>query len=172
MEFISTQGAAPPTQLKDALLTGLAPDGGLFMPAEVPVLSPATLAELAEAGWPAAAQEVGNTFFSGELSQATVETLISGALKFPVPLVRLTERIHVLELFHGPTLAFKDVGMTLPNVSNCTLGEFQVSQRLQHRPAQCSTQDRDFPAWTLPCSLLYVCPRSLRGIRTHNLPLR
>jgi threonine synthase len=110
MDFISTHGHAPPTPLREAVLRGLPPDGGLYMPRELPILTPATMAGLAEKCWPEVASEVAGTLLSGALDPNTLDALTADALNFPVPLVQLRERLFVLELFRGPTLAFKDVG--------------------------------------------------------------
>ncbi|MCJ7629157.1 MAG: pyridoxal-phosphate dependent enzyme, partial [Longimicrobiales bacterium] len=110
MNFISTRGHTPPTPLREAVLRGLAPDGGLYMPQHLPALTPATMSGLADRSWPEIASEVARTLLSEALDPSTLEALTAAALNFPVPLVRLRERIYVLELFRGPTLAFKDVG--------------------------------------------------------------
>ncbi len=75
-----------------------------------PALTPAALSGLAERSWPEIASEVVRTLLSEALDPSTLEALTAAALNFPVPLVQLRERIYVLELFRGPTLAFKDVG--------------------------------------------------------------
>ncbi len=110
MDFVSTRGQAPPTNLEEAVLRGLAPDGGLYMPRELPALTPNTMSGLAEKTWPELASSVVRTLLSGAFDPLTLDALTADALNFPVPLVQLQERIYVLELFRGPTLAFKDVG--------------------------------------------------------------
>ncbi len=110
MDFVSTRGPAPPIPLREALFRGLAPDGGLYMPQDVPVLTPATMAGLADKSWAEVASVVARALFSGALDPITLDSMVAEALDFPVPLVQLGERISVLELFRGPTLAFKDVG--------------------------------------------------------------
>jgi threonine synthase len=110
MPFLSTRGEAPSASLRDALFRGLAPDGGLYLPEDVPVFSPEVLAGLSEKSWPELASTVARTLFSQELEPDLTDVITRQALNFPVPLVQLTDRIFVLELFRGPTLAFKDVG--------------------------------------------------------------
>jgi threonine synthase len=110
MEFVSTRGQAPPTALQEAVLRGLAPDGGLYMPRVLPALSSATMAKLAEKTWPEIASDVVTALLSAALDPVTLGAITADALNFPLPLVQLQERIYVLELFRGPTLAFKDVG--------------------------------------------------------------
>jgi threonine synthase len=110
MEFVSTRGRVPPTPLEEALFRGLAPDGGLYMPRRLPVLTPAALGGLGEKVWPDLASVVTGALLSGTVDPQALEDLTADALDFPVPMVRLKERVYVLELFRGPTLAFKDVG--------------------------------------------------------------
>ncbi|HET9948121.1 MAG TPA: threonine synthase [Longimicrobiales bacterium] len=103
--FVSTRGAGP-APLAEALFRGLAPDGGLYVPAELPRLEapPGTPSHVAETGaWMAAS-------LLPELDRDLIERVVRAALDFPMPLVRIEPGLHVLELFHGPTHAFKDVG--------------------------------------------------------------
>ncbi len=109
MRFITTRGRAPAASLEFALFDGLAPDGGLYVPE---ALDP----------WPA--EEIGRlprrtlteiAFrvlrpFTRDLDAATFEAVVVEALNFPIPLVEVEPERYALELFHGPTLAFKDVG--------------------------------------------------------------
>ena len=93
---------------EDALLKGLAPDGGLFVSDCVPRLEPGVLQDadtLAELG-----VKVLSAWLEDEIVPDVLETIVRDALDFPVPLVELEEGLWVLELFHGPTLSFKDVG--------------------------------------------------------------
>ena len=93
---------------EDALLKGLAPDGGLFVPDCVPQLEPATwrdASSLAELG-----VKVLPAWLEDEIVPDVLENIVRDALDFPVPLVELEKGLWVLELFHGPTLSFKDVG--------------------------------------------------------------
>jgi len=110
MDFVSTRGGAPPTDLPGAVFRGLAPDGGLYMPRTIPRLDPGTLAHWADLSWPDLAVEVLQALLGGALEPDVLSALVRDALDFPVPLVRLGEDRFVLELFRGPTLAFKDVG--------------------------------------------------------------
>jgi len=92
------------------LFEGLAPDGGLYQPATLRPLSPQAIAALRGGSLHATALGVARHLFEGALPEPELERLIAEALDFPIPLVALTDRLHVLELFHGPTCAFKDVG--------------------------------------------------------------
>jgi threonine synthase len=107
MNFISTRNASPFASLSQAIAAGLAPDGGLYVPAQLPAvreLTPgATLAETAV--------ELLAPFFAGDGLQDELPAICREAFDFPAPLLPLaTPDDHVLELFHGPTAAFKDFG--------------------------------------------------------------
>jgi threonine synthase len=107
MRYLSTRGGEE-VGLLDALMRGLAPDGGLYVPDELPRFRPEdfrgeTLAEIAA--------ELLPPFFAGSPLEGEVAALCRDALSFPVPLVPVVDgELSVLELFHGPTAAFKDVG--------------------------------------------------------------
>ncbi len=109
MTFTSTRHAAPPVGLSAALLGGIAPDGGLYVPESVPPL-PRHWREAAS--FSNLAVQVLTPWLKGEVPDW--EGAVRDALDFPVPLVKLEggrwDGIHVLELFHGPTLSFKDFG--------------------------------------------------------------
>jgi threonine synthase len=110
MRFISTRGQVLPVSLKEAVSRGLAEDGGLYMPERVPQLPESDLIQMTGEAWPALAREVLSTLLGGGLTREEVGRITENSLDFPLPVVRLGDRIHVLELFHGPTLAFKDIG--------------------------------------------------------------
>ena len=110
MKWISTRGASPPVSLVDALFAGTAPDGGLYVPERLDPLPAATLERLRDASLVDIGAIVGAHLLAGDITEDGLRPLVADALDFPVPLVRVTERIWVLELFHGPTLAFKDIG--------------------------------------------------------------
>jgi threonine synthase len=109
MRFVSTRGRCDPASLKVALFDGLAPDGGLYMPERYPVLSPELLERLRGASREEIALETLMPYLA-EVPGADLTQLVSDAFDFEIPLVKLTEELRVLELFHGPTKAFKDVG--------------------------------------------------------------
>ncbi len=88
------------------MLTGLAPDGGLYLPARFEVLDEEVLRSLSGAPL----KTVASTLAPFVFGERDVPAAVADALDFPIPLVPLNERLFVLELFHGPTLAFKDVG--------------------------------------------------------------
>jgi len=108
MKWVSTRGASPPISFVDALFAGTAPDGGLYMPERL--LPLADLKSLRGADIVTIGSTVGAHLLRDEITAPDMSALVRDALDFPVPLVQVTDRAWVLELFHGPTLAFKDVG--------------------------------------------------------------
>ncbi|MGD0909371.1 MAG: threonine synthase [Candidatus Acidiferrales bacterium] len=110
MKFRSTLRRSPEVPLRDAVLSGSAPDGGLYMPVEIPRLPADFLQRLPSLSFSEIAQEVGALFTGGELPSEVLKRIVTESFNFPVPLVAVGERLHILELFHGPTLAFKDFG--------------------------------------------------------------
>ena len=110
MNWVSTRGASPPVPFIDALFAGTAPDGGLYMPERLDPLPPGMVESLRGAGMVEIGARVGSHLLRDEIAPEALRPLISAALDFPIPLVPVTDRIWALELFHGPTMAFKDVG--------------------------------------------------------------
>ncbi|OGU09557.1 MAG: threonine synthase [Gemmatimonadetes bacterium RBG_16_66_8] len=110
MKFVSTSGRSPAVDLRTALLQGLAPDGGLYLPSPLEPASAATIAGLKHRPFAEVARTIGQHVLGGALEPGTLDRLTAEAFDFPVPVVPLGPRTYVLELFHGPTLAFKDFG--------------------------------------------------------------
>src|ERR1700686_1786782 len=110
MKFRSTLRRSPEVSLRDAVLRGSAPDGGLYMPVEMPRLPPDFSERWRSLSFPELACEVGGLFLGDDVLPAALAEIANCALDFPAPLISLSERLHILELFHGPTLAFKDFG--------------------------------------------------------------
>ena len=110
MNFISTRGVAPAADIASALLAGLAPDGGLYVPEQLPRMCATYFDGCTR--FPDVATRLLQPFFAGSELEVKLATICEQALDFPVPLVALanTSNTHVLELFHGPTAAFKDFG--------------------------------------------------------------
>ncbi|MCK1533325.1 MULTISPECIES: threonine synthase [unclassified Bradyrhizobium] len=116
--YISTRGEAPELGFCDVMLTGLARDGGLYVPATWPQLSPDAIAGFFGRPYWEVAVEVIRPFVAGEISDAELGRMANEAyatFRHPavVPLRQMAPHQFVLELFHGPTLAFKDVAMQL-----------------------------------------------------------
>lgn len=110
MEFYSTGRIAPNLHFGEAVIRGLAPDNGLYFPEEIPPLPPAFFdrlpgLSLAEIGF-----ETMRPFAGSALGEDALRGLVAEVLSFPIPLVEVEPGIFSLELYHGPTLAFKDVG--------------------------------------------------------------
>jgi threonine synthase len=110
MNWVSTRGGSPAISFIDALFAGTAPDGGLYMPERLDPLPPETLDRLRGADVVTIGSTVGTHLLRDEISMPAMTSLVRDALDFPVPLVQVSDRTWALELFHGPTLAFKDVG--------------------------------------------------------------
>jgi threonine synthase len=116
MQFVSTRGTAAVLGFSDAVLAGLASDGGLYVPANWPQLTTAEIAGFANRPYADVAYAVISKFVDGEIPDAALKRIIDEAyatFRHPsvAPLIELAPGHFVLELFHGPTLAFKDVAM-------------------------------------------------------------
>ncbi len=109
MRFVSTAGRTSPVTLSQALLEGPAPDGGLFVPERLAPLSAGDLALLRSKPLAGISAILGHRLTGAEVPEDELAELIEDALDFPIPLAPVEPGIHCLELFHGPTLAFKDV---------------------------------------------------------------
>jgi threonine synthase len=106
LRYLSTAGKAAAVGLEEALFAGPAPDGGLYVPESLPRIEPPSPgASLADT-----ALSVARALFGEDLPPQALEEIVRGGLDFEIPLVRVEEGVYSLELFHGPTLAFKDVG--------------------------------------------------------------
>jgi threonine synthase len=110
MKWVSTRRASPAVPFIDALFAGTAPDGGLYFPERFEPLPAASLDALRSASVVEIAATVGQHLLRDEISFEDLDALVRDALDFPIPLVQVGDREWVLELFHGPTRAFKDVG--------------------------------------------------------------
>ena len=106
----STNGTSPKVSFAEGIANGLAPDGGLYMPDSFPRLPQAFFRNIAEMSLKEIAYVISNTLFNDILDAETVKKIVDDALNFDIPLRKLSDRGYVLELFHGPTLSFKDVG--------------------------------------------------------------
>ncbi|MDA0689271.1 MAG: threonine synthase [Proteobacteria bacterium] len=116
MKYISTRGGVAPQTFEQVLLTGLAPDGGLFVPESLPRFSRAEIASWRELTYPELALKIVSPFVAGEIPAEDLKQIIFdsyAAFADPevAPLRRLEEGEYILELFHGPTLAFKDFAL-------------------------------------------------------------
>lgn len=110
MRYYSTNGKAPLASLREAVVNGLAPDRGLYMPERIKPMPKAFFRDLPKLDLPETAFAVATNFFGEDVEPEALERIVYGALNFRIPAVEVSSRICSLELFHGPTLAFKDVG--------------------------------------------------------------
>jgi threonine synthase len=110
MKFYSTNKKSEPVSFEKAVMTGLADDGGLFMPQSIPVLDKNFIDTLDCLSFQEIALEIAQKFVEDEINGNDLEKIINEAINFPAPVIPLDDKISVLELFHGPTLAFKDFG--------------------------------------------------------------
>jgi len=118
MRYISTRGQAPVLPFAEAMMTGLARDGGLYVPETIPQLSPAEIAALEGVSFEEAAFRITRPFVAESFSETELREAIRRAYQgfghaARAPLVQLAPGHFLLELFHGPTLAFKDFAMQL-----------------------------------------------------------
>lgn len=110
MQYYSTNGNSPKVNLQEAVVHGLAPDKGLFMPEVIPTIPKAFFNNIAEMSLQDIAYVVANTLFGQDIESGTLKQIVNETLNFDIPLVHVADNRYSLELFHGPTLAFKDVG--------------------------------------------------------------
>lgn len=110
MKYYSTQNPNHKVSLSEAVIKGLAPDNGLYMPERIPILSQNQIESLSSMSF----QEIGylviGSLFSEDLTDVQIKELVDHTLTFDAPLVPVEKDVYSLELFHGPTLAFKDFG--------------------------------------------------------------
>ncbi len=110
MEYYSINHKSPNAGLKEAIVRGLASDKGLYMPERFPMLPKAFINNLKNMTLHDIAFAVINNLFGDDIEPAILKEIVHDALTFDIPLVKVKDNVYSLELFHGPTLAFKDVG--------------------------------------------------------------
>lgn len=110
MQYYSTNGSTPKVSLKTAVIKGLAADKGLYMPERIPVLPKAFFNNIGDMSLQDISFIVANMLFGDDIEDATLKDIVYDTLNFDIPLKYITDNKYSLELFHGPTLAFKDVG--------------------------------------------------------------
>jgi threonine synthase len=110
MELYSTRNRNERVSLEEAVMRGLPPDNGLYMPAAIPRLPVDFWDTLEGLSFPELSFRMSRSLLGESLPEQELESIIHGAISFPAPLLSLTSDLHVLELFHGPSLAFKDFG--------------------------------------------------------------
>jgi len=110
MNNYSLNKIAPKTTFKEAVIKGLAPDKGLYFPENITPLNNAIFENIDDLSYPEIAFEAIKQFVTPDIPESVLKTIIEETLSFNFPVVQLNENISTLELFHGPTMAFKDVG--------------------------------------------------------------
>ncbi|HEV8285321.1 MAG TPA: threonine synthase [Chitinophagaceae bacterium] len=121
MQFYSLNGQSPAVDFKEAAIHGQAPDKGLYFPEHIPVFDSSFFYNIEKISDEEIAYQVIQPYVGQDIPEKTLRKIIAETINFPIPLVQLNEDIFSLELFHGPTLAFKDVGARF--MSRC-LGYF------------------------------------------------
>jgi threonine synthase len=110
MKFYSTNKQSPPVSFKQATINGQAPDKGLYFPEYIPQLDKEFIKNIESFSNEEIACRVIAPYVGNEMTEDTLRRIVSETVSFPIPLVPVTPDISSLELFHGPTLAFKDIG--------------------------------------------------------------
>jgi len=110
MKFYSTNNPSRQASLREAVIEGLAPDNGLYMPEYIPQLPADFLAALPDLSLAEIAFTVARAFVQDDVPAEELQRIVEHTVNFDVPVVEVEDNVHALELFHGPTLAFKDFG--------------------------------------------------------------
>ena len=125
MNYYSLNKTAPNTTFREATIKGQAPDKGLYFPERIPTIDPAVIANINAYSKEELAFIVMQPYVGDTIDRNSLQRIVSETINFPFPLVKVNDHISSLELFHGPTLAFKDVGARF--MSRC-LGYFSQQQ--------------------------------------------
>ena len=110
MKYYSTNKSVPEVSLMEAVTKGLAADNGLFMPERIESFDPEFFERIPQMSFQEISFEVAKKFFGEDVPEETLKDLVYDTLNFDCPVVKVNDSVYSLELFHGPTLAFKDVG--------------------------------------------------------------
>ena len=110
MQYYSTNGKAPLATLEEAVVRGLAPDKGLYMPQEIRPLPQEFFDNIENMSFQEMSYQVAHNFFGDDVDAESLREIVFDTLAFETPIVKVEDNIYSLELFHSPTLAFKDVG--------------------------------------------------------------
>lgn len=125
MKYYSLNKNAPDVSFRDATIQGQAPDKGLYFPKRIPILEQKILENIREVSKEDLAYTIMAPYIGDDIDKKTLSRILAETIDFPFPLVEVNEKMYSLELFHGPTLAFKDVGARF--MSRC-LGHFSAQQ--------------------------------------------
>ena len=110
MKYISTKNISPPVSLKDAVLSGMPGDGGLFLPERIPTLTPQQIEAFSSMSFEEIAQTMAAEYLSTDIPMVDIRDIVANSMNLDMKLTRLSEKMSILETFHGPTMAFKDFG--------------------------------------------------------------
>ncbi len=110
MKYFSTNKTVPTVSLMEAVTKGLASDNGLFMPERIEEFHPEFFKRIHQLNFQEISFEVAKKFFGDDIPENTLKEIVEDTLSFDCPIVKINDSMYSLELFHGPTLAFKDVG--------------------------------------------------------------
>jgi threonine synthase len=110
MNYYSVNKKSPSVDLQETVIKGLASDRGLYMPERIPALSRSFFEKISEMSFQEMSYEVASALFGEDIEASVLKKIVYDTLSFPTPLVQVEDSVYSLELFHGPTLAFKDVG--------------------------------------------------------------
>ncbi|MBO7602699.1 MAG: threonine synthase [Bacteroidaceae bacterium] len=110
MKYYSTNHQTPDVTLQEAVVKGLAADKGLFMPECINALPTSFFEQMSQMSLQEVAYQVAQAFFGEDIPADKLKQIVYDTMNFNIPLVKVSDNIYSLELFHGPTLAFKDVG--------------------------------------------------------------
>ena len=110
MRYFSTNKTVPSVSLMEAVTKGLASDNGLFMPERIEEFRPEFFRRIHKLSFQEISFEVAKKFFGEDIPENTLKEIVEDTLNFDCPIVKVNDSMYSLELFHGPTLAFKDVG--------------------------------------------------------------
>ena len=128
MKYNSLNKQAPTVTFDEAVIRGIAPDKGLYFPEEIPVLPKSFWDNIVHLSKEEIAVEVMKPFVGDSMDEATLTEIVTDVLSFDFPLVPIEDNVATLELFHGPTMAFKDVGARF--MARC-LGHFLKERNQQ-----------------------------------------
>ena len=121
MQYFSTNHQSPQVDFKQATINGQAPDKGLYFPERIPAISKELIENITQYSNEEIAYQVMKPYVGDTIPEAELRRIVGETINFDIPLVKVTDAIYALELYHGPTLAFKDVGARF--MSRC-LGYF------------------------------------------------
>ena len=121
MKYFSTNHQSPEVDFKQATINGQAPDKGLYFPERIPTISKELIENITQYSNEEIAYQVMKSYVGDTIPELELRRIVEETINFDIPLVKVTNTIYSLELYHGPTLAFKDIGARF--MSRC-LGYF------------------------------------------------